>query len=137
MKTRILALALAFGFVAGLATLAIAGPPKKDHVIKHTKAKNNVKFDHVAHSKPGECNTCHHKAKADGSDIKAGACANCHGKTEDAPKLKKAFHGKKSKDGGHSCKSCHKLEAKKGKMNKCGTPEPLDKCSTCHVSKCK
>ena len=92
--------------VLSVATIGVAitkGPEE----IKFTPKMGTVTFDHSAHQKRTDCETCHHTGDY-------AQCKSCHGVDPKAPKAKVAYH--------KNCKDCHK-ELKKGPT----------KCKECHI----
>jgi len=91
--------------IFALATTVLATPSGPAQV-KYSPKMGTVTFNHNAHQKLTECNTCHHTNEY-------AQCKSCHGVDSNAPKAKVAYH--------KQCKSCHK-KMKQGPI----------KCKECH-----
>jgi hypothetical protein len=95
----LIAIAVAMAFVASMAVAA--DPPDQVTITKTGDKKSEVTFPHSKHAESFDCFKCHHASKAK-EEIKG--CLECHGKDEEAPAPKDAYHDQ--------CRGCHKEQAK-------------------------
>jgi hypothetical protein len=88
-----LTLAMVLAAVGAFALPAVAGKGPASITFDGPR-KPPVVFDHAGHqAKIADCKACHHMG------VGTGTCKDCHGVTDKAPTVKRAFH--------KSCRGCH------------------------------